>query len=105
MEQPNLSYIYGMSGGDETFEKKIIDIIKKELPQEKDVYYLNIQANNYKEAAKNVHKLKHKISILGLVSGYEVAVNFENNLEIGRRDGQEEFEAILVNMTNFLDNL
>ena len=105
MEQPNLSYIHNMSGGDTTFEQKIIKIIKEEFPKEKEVYYKNINSKNYKEAAENVHKLKHKISILGLVSGYEVAVNFENNLEIGRRDGQEEFEAILVNMTNFLDNL
>ena len=31
MEQPNLSYIESMSGGDKDFEQKLIDIIQKEF--------------------------------------------------------------------------
>ena len=34
MEKPNLSYIESMSGGDKAFEQKLIDIIKKEFPEE-----------------------------------------------------------------------
>ncbi|MFD2916581.1 Hpt domain-containing protein [Psychroserpens luteus] len=105
MEQPNLSYINSMSGGDKAFEQKLIDIIKGEFPEEKKVYFDNIAAENYKLTAENVHKLKHKISILGLEKSYEIAVAFENNLLEGETNLQEEFEAILTTMTNYLQQL
>ncbi|WP_299361805.1 Hpt domain-containing protein [Winogradskyella sp.] len=105
MEQPNLSYIESMSGGDKVFEQKLIGIIQKEFPEEKQVYFNNIAANNFKAAAENVHKLKHKISILGLVNSYEAAVIYEHNLIEGSKKGQDDFEAILQNMTDFLETL
>ena len=105
MEQPNLSYIESMSGGDKAFEAKLIGIIKKEFPEEKAVYFRNIKENNFKATAENVHKLKHKISILGLVKSYDVAVKYEDNLIDGNTDGQDAFEAILQTMTNFLETL
>ncbi|MCA0131603.1 Hpt domain-containing protein [Winogradskyella alexanderae] len=105
MEEPNLSYIHSMSGGDKTFEEKLIGIIKKEFPLEKQEYFDNITARNYKRTAANVHKLKHKISILGLEKSYEVAVNYEDNLIENKTDGRENFEAILQIMTDFLKTL
>ena len=105
MEQPNLSYINSMSGGDSAFEQKLIDIIKGEFPVEKDVYFKNITAENYKLTAENVHKLKHKISILGLEKSYETAVAFENNLLEGSTKLQDEFESILTIITNYLKKL
>ncbi|MEO1030379.1 MAG: Hpt domain-containing protein [Bacteroidota bacterium] len=105
MEQPNLSYIESMSGGDKAFEQKLIDIIQREFPEEKQVYFNNIAANNFKAAAENVHKLKHKISILGLVKSYEAAVTYEHRLIEGSKEGQDDFEAILQNMTDFLETL
>lgn len=105
MEQPNLSYIHSMSGGDKAFEKKLIDIIKKEFPEEKQVYFDNIAAENFKEAAENVHKLKHKISILGLVKSYEIAVDYEHNLLENSIEGKADFESILQLITDFLKSL
>jgi len=105
MEQPNITYIEHMSGGDKAFEQKLIGIIKAEFPEEKNTYFKNINADNFKEAAENVHKLKHKISILGLLKSYDVAVNYEHNLVEGRSDGQLDFESILQNITNFLVTL
>jgi HPt (histidine-containing phosphotransfer) domain-containing protein len=105
MEQPNLSYINSLSGGDKAFEEKLISIIKKEFPEEKAVYKSNIDSENFKEAAENVHKLKHKISILGLEKSYEVAVEFENNLLEGNTNLSEEFESILNSITNYLQQL
>lgn len=102
MEQANLSYIESMSGGDKAFEKKLIEIIKKEFPQEKEEYYANYSAEKYSKAAENVHKLKHKISILGLEKSYEIAVVFENNLFKGETDLNKDFESILNNITNYL---
>ena len=94
-----------MSGGDEAFEKKLINIIKAEFPLEKEEYYNNYKANNFKLTADNVHKLKHKISILGLEKSYEVAVAFENNLLEGETTLNQEFESILINITNYLQQL
>ena len=105
MEQPNLSYIFNMSGGDKSFEQKLIQIIKEEFPKEKQTYLNNIAAKNYKLTAENVHKLKHKISILGLEKSYEIAVAFENNLLEGQITLQNEFESILNIITNYLDKL
>ena len=79
MEQPNLSYINNLSGGDKAFEAKLIGIIKEEYPVEKAIYIKNIELKNFKEAAENVHKLKHKISILGLEKSYNTANTFEEN--------------------------
>ncbi|XCF05352.1 Hpt domain-containing protein [Tamlana crocina] len=103
MEKPNLTYIESMSGGDKAFEEKLLSIIKTEFPQEKETYYNNLADKNFKETAENVHKLKHKISILGLEKSYKVAVAFENNLLQGNTDLSEEFESILTNITNYLD--
>tara|TARA_R110002051_G_C8515495_1_gene467083 strand:+ start:267 stop:584 length:318 start_codon:yes stop_codon:yes gene_type:complete len=105
MEQPNQSYINSLSGGDDAFKQKLIDIIKKEYPEEKQVYFDNFAANNFKLAADNVHKLKHKISILGLEKGYEVAVAYENNLLNGTTDLKDQFETILKNITDYLEDI
>lgn len=105
METPNLNYIYSMSGGDKTFENKIIAIIKNEFPSEKAVYYKNIRAKHFQQSAENVHKLKHKISILGLEEGYQVAVNYENNLIEHSTEGLDEFELILQKITSFLKTM
>lgn len=105
MEQPNISYIKNMSGGDLTFEHKIIDIIKEEFPKEKEQYLNNYNSKNFKLTAAIVHKLKHKISILGLEKSYGIAVAFEHNLLEGKTDLNQEFESILNTMTDYLQQL
>ncbi len=105
MEQPNLSYIHSMSGGDQAFERKLIDIIKREFPTEKKIYFDHITSDDYIRSAAHVHKLKHKISILGLDKSYEIAVAFEHNLREGNTTLQVEFESILTVMTTYLENI
>ena len=105
IEEPNLSYINQLSGGDEAFKTKLITIIKTEFPQEKTIYFKNLTAKNFKEASENVHKLKHKISILGLEKSYAIAADFENNLKKNKEVGKEEFDNILQAITDFLNTL
>ncbi len=105
MEHPNLSYINELSGGDEAFKNKLITIIKKEFPEEKDVYFKNFKAKNFKASAENVHKLKHKISILGLEESYKIAEDFEDNLKESNVSGYETFNEILQNITDYLETL
>ncbi|MEP5254408.1 MAG: Hpt domain-containing protein [Winogradskyella arenosi] len=105
-EQPNLKYINELSGGDLFFEDKILSVIKKEFPEEKRVYYKNLRDKNYPQVAEIVHKIKHKISILGLENGYHIAVEYENNLlEDNNLKLKEEFESILQSISYFLNQL
>jgi HPt (histidine-containing phosphotransfer) domain-containing protein len=105
MEKPNQNYINELSGDDYAFKQKLIHIIKKEYPVEKEIYHNNMDLEKYNLAAKNVHKLKHKISILGLEKGYKIAMLFENNLLDGNVELKDEFDAILNTITNYLKQL
>lgn len=105
MELPNLSYIDQLSAGNISFKEKLITVIKEEFPDEKEVYLANIQTKNYKEAAENVHKIKHKISILGLEKSYEIARTFENNLKEGNTNLKEDFKNILHVISEYLITL
>jgi hypothetical protein len=105
MEQPNLNYINSLSDNDKAFEKKLLNIIQTEFPLEKQTYVDCVNSKNHKLTAEIVHKLKHKISILGLEKSYETAVAFEHNLLEGNFTLQNEFEAILTIITNYLKKL
>jgi HPt (histidine-containing phosphotransfer) domain-containing protein len=99
---PNLTYIDKLSNGDENFKKRLIDVIKFEFPAEKNIYHDNLKLKNYKIAAENVHKLKHKISILSFKKGYELATEHESNLVEGNNKFEQEFEKVLEKITAFL---
>jgi HPt (histidine-containing phosphotransfer) domain-containing protein len=105
MEKPNSNYINQLSGDNEEFKAKIIGILKKELPEEVALYRNQIQTKNLKLAAESVHKLKHKISILGLEKSYYIAEEFEDNLKEKSTKLQSEFESILKMMHDFVDKL
>ena len=105
MELPNLSYIKALSGGDKTFENKLIGIIKLEFIEEKTTYFKNFSKRDYVLASENVHKLKHKISILGLEKSYALATDYENKLIQDDIGLCEEFESILGNITDYLNRI
>ncbi|MFD2433945.1 Hpt domain-containing protein [Mesonia maritima] len=93
-EQPNLSSIKELSGGDTDFESLLINIIKKELPEEIETYHNNLSSKNYQLAADNVHKLKHKISALGLEASYYLATDYENELRENNLSKKYDFEEV-----------
>lgn len=103
MEQPNLTYIEQLSEGDKAFEAKLISILKRELPLEFEEFQRNFEEKNFIKTAENVHKLKHKISILGLTKGYEEAAFFESDLK-DRQDTTryESFVQVIKSMMDFL---
>lgn len=105
MEKPNSNYINQLSGDNEEFKAKITGILKRELPEEVAFYENQIQSKNYKLAAESVHKLKHKVSILGLEKSYYIAEEFEDNLKEQSTKLQSEFESILKAMQDFVDTL
>lgn len=105
MEQPNSEYINQLSGDNEVFKAKIIGILKKELPEEVTIYQSQIQNQNLKLAAESVHKLKHKVSILGLEKSYYIAEEYEENLKANSTTLLPDFEIILKAMQEFVDTL
>ena len=105
MEQPNLSYINDLAGDDDAFRAKLIAVIKNELPAEIAEYQNNLDSQNYTAAAGNVHKLKHKISVMGMEKSYYLAENFEDELKNNQTGLAAEFEAVLNAMQNFANEL
>lgn len=105
MEQPNTSYIDQLSGDNLEFKQKMIGILKRELPEEIEMYQSQMQKNNFLLAADSVHKLKHKVSILGLEKSYYLAETFEENLKNNSTHLQNDFEAILKVMHKFVEKL
>jgi len=105
MEQPNINYINKLSGDNAAFKSKMIAILKRELPEETTIYKHQMQNNDFNLAAQSVHKLKHKISILGLEKSYYIAEEYENNLKKNSTDLKDVFETILENMQIFLSDL
>jgi HPt (histidine-containing phosphotransfer) domain-containing protein len=102
---PNLDYIDEISDNDLTFKNKIIGIIKRDFPLEKDEFFKNYKSNMHLLAAENVHKLKHKINMLGLEKGYDIAVKFENELREKNNQSFESFIDILKTIDNYLKNI
>ncbi len=101
-EKPNLNYLKEISGGDLEFEEKLLVIVKKELPEEINTYKNFLNENNFKQAAELVHKIKHKISILGLEKSYQVAIDYEEDLKQDNLNLKLEFEEILNSMISFI---
>lgn len=105
MEQVNSEYIDQLSGDNAEFRRKIIEILKRELPEEVGTYYSQIDNKNYLLAAGCVHKLKHKISILGLKKSYYIAEQFEDNLKDNSMVLKSDFDVIIKIMQDFVDKL
>ncbi|MEM6719875.1 MAG: Hpt domain-containing protein [Bacteroidota bacterium] len=105
MEQPNLTYVEQLARGDENIRQTLIDVIKTEFPEEKKEYYESLDKKDYKKIEENVHKLKHKISILGLEKSYELANTYEHNLREHKMDGEADFEKILNTISAYIKTM
>jgi hypothetical protein len=104
MEQPNLSVIKEIAGEDIDFQNSILEIIKKEFPDEVKLYNESFLSKDYLEASNNVHKIKHKISLLGLTNNLELASEFEDQLKTGEIKLHEKFLEILNKIHVYLYN-
>ena len=103
--KPNLNKIDEISEGDLVFKQKMIDILKKEFPEEKSNYHYLIENGKYEECSKLIHKIKHKINILDLKNGYIIAQNFEVDLKNNKLELKENFDEILSVINTFIKTL
>ena len=105
MEKPNLDYVKTLAGGESSFEARLINIIRTELPEEISVYNRHLDEGQLDLAAQSVHKLKHKISILGMTKAYELTVTYEEELKIGNSGKADRFREVLDSMSRFINDL
>lgn len=105
MEQPNLEYINQLARGDESIRNELITVIKTEFPEECKEYFDSLENKEFKKIEENVHKLKHKISILGLEKSYEIANVFEHNLRELSLEKQKDFENILKAISDYIETI
>ncbi|MEQ8551186.1 MAG: Hpt domain-containing protein [Cyclobacteriaceae bacterium] len=103
MTAPNLSTIHKMSQGDREFEKKILSVAKVELQEEVKAFNKAIELVDYLQAAQLVHKIKHKISLLGMEESYNLAAAFEAQLNDKTESLLPDFRLILEKMITFLE--
>ena len=92
-----------IAGGDMLFVKEILQVIHDELPVEILAYQQSINNIAFAEAASNVHKIKHKIAILGMDEGVILATIYENQLKKGNRNLENAFQDLLSDMTIFIN--
>ena len=107
MEKPNLTYINKLAREDDSVKNTLINVIKDEFPIEVKEYYTSVEKNNFKEIESNVHRIKHKFSILGLEENYENANKFEHNLRESKIEviEKENFEKILDVISEYLKTI
>jgi len=105
MDKPNMNYIIQLADGDTEFERQFIAILKEEFPKEKEHYLTAITKADYKQASEIVHKLKHKLNILGMENAYRLSVKFEDELKQNNIDGNIEFIQIINIMESYIKNI
>jgi len=102
---PNLSYIKELAGDDAVFEKKFIQILKDEFPEEVKSYKNHIERDEPRMASEMVHKLKHKFNILSMSKAYEFAVQYEEELREGTMRMDVDFIKFLETIKNYLKTI
>lgn len=104
-ETPNLNYIVNLSNGNSQFEKTLINIIKRELPCEIEAYKSHLTNGDFTQTAGHVHKINHKIKILGLVNGCKTAERYRLNLLENSIKLKSDFEGILTSLSVFINRV
>lgn len=104
METPNLEYIKEISGGDKEFENEMISILKIEFPEEYMLLKKNFENKNFEEVALNIHKIKHKIGMLGMQKSFELATKLEQNIKNAITLQFDDLLLILDRITVYLSH-
>lgn len=104
-EVPNLNYINQLAKDDEVLRKRLLMVLINEFPTEVQNYENQCLLSDLLKMAECVHKLKHKIGILGLENAYHMTALFEEQLKNGSMELQGNFEIVLKNIDSFLKEL
>ncbi|WP_273565582.1 Hpt domain-containing protein [Maribacter halichondriae] len=103
-ETPNLSYVVELVGtSDFDFEQKFVAILKQEFTSDLGKYLFHIKNEEPRAAAEIVHKLKHKLSVLGMKESFILAERHQMELQTGNTELDSEFKKILKVVDTFLE--
>lgn len=102
-ETPNLEYLEQLASGDSNVRKTIFDVMVKEFHADYQEYSLAVTQNDIKKCTIFVHRLKHKIGFLGMEYSYQIAHRYEEELRRNSDRFKVEFEAILVQIQDFIN--
>lgn len=102
MEYPNLQYLEEIADGQPKVVAQFLKILEDEFPGERQQYENLIEKKAGVQAAAMVHKLKHKISILGMVQGRDLAVEHEEALKKGNFAHANSFKKLLNLINEFI---
>lgn len=80
---PSLAYLHELAPNDEGFRKRLLHVLVTEFPAEFDSYRNAVEGQQWEKAVHFMHKLKHKIGILGMPELHALAEQHEDNLENG----------------------
>ena len=104
METPNLDYLKQISGGDLDFEKSLLSILKLEFPIEYNVLSNNFKNSDFDKVALDIHKIKHKIGMLGMLNSVDLASECEKNIKKGNTKQYKDLISILERINVYLKN-
>lgn len=104
-EIPNLNYINQLAKNDLILRNRLLTVLKNEFPTEVQNYKAHVLQSNFLEMSECVHKLKHKIGLLGLEKAYYMASDFEEQLKNGSAALHADFDQVLKNIDSFLKQL
>ncbi|QTD38745.1 Hpt domain-containing protein [Polaribacter batillariae] len=104
MEKPNLNYIQQISAGDKDFELSMLTILKDEFPKELYLIKKSFKEENYRKLSFSIHKIKHKISMLGMEKSFDLASEIEQEIKNGNLEQYANLITILERINVYLNN-
>ncbi|WP_299016188.1 Hpt domain-containing protein [uncultured Polaribacter sp.] len=93
-----------MSGGDKVFEQELLQILKLEFPKELKELKLNFKAKNFEKVTLDIHKIKHKIGLLGMADSLEFASKVEYDIKKGITEEYDDLLLILDRIAVYLSH-
>ncbi|SIS81464.1 hypothetical protein SAMN05421766_104109 [Zobellia uliginosa] len=104
LERPSLNYVENLIGArDLDFEQKFISLLKSEFSWDLGKYLYHIKLGEPRAAAEIVHKLKYKISILGMEKTFLFAEEHKERLHSGDTVFDDDFKEVLKKINVFLE--
>lgn len=100
--KPSLDYLHELAPHDEGFRNRLLNVLVTEFPGEFESYSNAVEKQEWKAAVTYLHKLKHKIGILGMPELHALAELHEVDLENGSLPLHKQVMAGLQIIDQFL---
>ncbi|NNE75877.1 MAG: Hpt domain-containing protein, partial [Pricia sp.] len=105
-EQPGLDYVVELVGTkDFDFEQKFVALLKAEFTSDLGEYLYHIRIDEPRAAAEIVHRIKYKLSVLGMERAFAFAEMHKERLHLGDKSFDSDFKGILKTISNFLETV